>query len=295
MRRSATRDADENAVLKLFSGIPVSCVVDAMLKLGLPVGAMEATVRHLAGPRIAGWARTVGRIPRPRNLPRGNIAGSFGANLYAVVDTLGRDEVLVIAAQADTSHATFGDNLALRGSMLGAAGVVTDAAIRDTIEIDALGFGAFAGGVSLLPGDDHFLNVAVDEPVICGGVFVRPGDLVLGDVDGVVVVMAADIDAVWKRAVEIWDADQAKQETLREGVSLVRAVADSHGVALAKDVLVQGELARGELVNPFNYSYPSERTYDFVCAPASYETKPVAQFWEWLQREAKSSMALLSA
>lgn len=66
-----------------------------------------------------------------------------------------------------------------------------------------------------------------------------------------------------------------------------RFAADGHGVALAKDVLVKNEIARGDLVNPFNFYLNSSRTYDFVCSRANFDLKPVSQFWSWLQSESR--------
>lgn len=112
--------------------------------------------------------------------------------------------------------------------------------------------------------------------------------------EGLKMIDGVDWD-IWLRAAGHDPIDMSDSIRFSNNFTAYRFAADSHGVALAKDVLVQGELARGELVSPFDYVYPSKRTYDFVCAPASYATKPVAQFWDWLQREAESSHALISA
>jgi len=223
MVRHLTTEWDTEGFLREFAPLPLSCVVDAMYRLGLPCSVMDPAIRQMAGPRIIGYARTLGRIPRPRNAPDGDEAALCGASLDAVVDSLSSGEVLVIATQ-DASHiGTFGDNLALRAMALGAAGVVTDGAIRDSVEIEALGFGTFAAGRSLIPSEGNLVSVSVDEPVICGGVRVQPGDLILGDTDGIVVVGEKDLRMVWMRAVEICDAEQEMQESLRQGLSLSEA------------------------------------------------------------------------
>lgn len=220
MVRHLAIENDTEGLLEEFARLPLSCVVDAMHRLGLPCGAMDPSIRRLSGLRILGRARTLGRIPRPKNFCPDQAGALCEAHLDAVVDSLHAGDVLVIATQGSSHVGTFGDNLALRSMALGAAGVVTDGAIRDSVELDALGFGAFAAGGSLIPSEGNLISVSVDEPVVCGGVSVQPGDFVLGDVDGVVVIRPELARNVWMRAVEICDAEQELQETLRQGVSL---------------------------------------------------------------------------
>lgn len=99
----------------------------------------------------------------------------------------------------------------------------------------------------------------------------------------------------WLRGAGHGPIDTSDSIRFSNNFTAYRYAADGHGVTLAKDVLVQSELARGELVNPFEYSDRSKRTYDFVCTSANFDLKPVAQFWAWLQREAQQDRALLPA
>jgi regulator of RNase E activity RraA len=96
--------------------------------------------------------------------------------------------------------------------------------VRDSAEIGELGFGAYAGGVSIRPGQFRLLTVSADAPIVCGGVLVNPGDVVVGDVDGVVVIPAKDAEEVAKRAIELTDAENRKQKSVREGMSIVEAI-----------------------------------------------------------------------
>lgn len=207
-----------------FDGLSVSTIADAMYQLGLPEGALSPDVRHIAGPRIQGRARTVGRIVLPRNTTQAALHPGLSMALYEVIDALRSGDVLVIAGQGDTSYSTFGDNMALRSLVAGAVGVVTDAAVRDTAEIGELGFGAYGGGVSIRPGQYRFLTVSADAPVVCGGVLVNPRDIVVGDTDGVVVVPAGEAANVARRAAELTDAEARKQQSVREGMKIVEAI-----------------------------------------------------------------------
>lgn len=207
-----------------FDGLSVSTICDAMYQLGLPEGALEPHVRHVAGPRIQGRARTVGRIVLPRNTTQAAMHPKLGMALYEVIDSLTPGDVLVVSAEGDASYSTFGDNMALRCSIAGAVGVVTDAAVRDSTEIGEMGFGAYAGGVSIRPGQFRYLTVSADAPVVCGGVLVNPGDIVVGDVDGVVVIPAKDAEAVARRTAELTEAERRKQESVRSGMPIVEAI-----------------------------------------------------------------------
>lgn len=209
--------------VRRFDGLPVATIVDAMYQLNMKEGALEPHVKRIAGPRIAGRARTVDRVVIPRNSSQAAMHPTLGLALYDTIDSLRPGEVLVISG-GDASYATLGDNQALRCTMRGAVGVVTDTAVRDTQAIDALGFGAYAAGVSVRPGQFRLVTVAVDRPVVCGGVLISPGDIVVGDEDGVVVIPAKDADAVATRAREVEDLERRKHASLREGMPIVEAV-----------------------------------------------------------------------
>ena len=109
-------------------------------------------------------------------------------------------DVIVLAVGGVRGQACFGDMTATRWQAKGIAGVVIDGATRDVAGIRALGFPVFAREVT--PRNYHYPagadHGAVNVPVVCGGALVEPGDIVLGDDDGVVVVptgMAAEIAA----------------------------------------------------------------------------------------------------
>ncbi|MBM3945319.1 MAG: ribonuclease activity regulator RraA, partial [SAR202 cluster bacterium] len=91
----------------------------------------------------------------------------------------------------------------------GAAGLVTDGAVRDGHKVVKYGYPVFAGGSTPTIGEPEILPYEVNEPVQCGGVLVWPGDVVLGDDDGVVVVPAQLAEEVLREAVEHDEIEQA--------------------------------------------------------------------------------------
>ena len=123
-------------------------------------------------------------------------------------------DVIVLAAGGVMERACFGDITATRWKAKGIAGVVIDGAARDVARLRALGFPAFARGVT--PRNFHYPagleHGAVNVPVVCAGVLVEPGDIVVGDDDGVVVLprrIAAEIVAAASAYLEGEDAARA--------------------------------------------------------------------------------------
>lgn len=123
------------------------------------------------------------------------------------IDLAQPGDVLVVAAGAVRDYACFGDGTARRMQVKGMAGAVIDGGVRDAAGIRALGFPTFARTVTAR--NYHYPaygdHGAVNVPVICGNVQVTPGDIVLGDDDGVVVVprdVAADLVGRVEEALE---------------------------------------------------------------------------------------------
>ena len=96
-------------------------------------------------------------------------------------------DVLVIDGKGDRSCALMGSIMINACKKLGLAGVVIDAAVRDTEELRELGFPVYAVGANP-NGPTKFVPGRINWPISCGGIAVNPGDLVVGDADGVVVV-----------------------------------------------------------------------------------------------------------
>ncbi len=96
-------------------------------------------------------------------------------------------DVLVIDGKGDRTCALMGSIMINACRKLGLAGVVIDAAVRDTEELRELGFPVFAVGANP-NGPTKFVPGRINWPVSCGGIAVAPGDLVVGDADGVVVI-----------------------------------------------------------------------------------------------------------
>jgi 4-hydroxy-4-methyl-2-oxoglutarate aldolase len=176
--------------------------------------------------------------------PRGRVAGSAvtalcggGDNLmlHAALAVVQHGDVLVVATMEPSTHGMFGELLAESCRALGVAGLVIDAGVRDTSEIAALGFPVWSKAVSA-QGTSKTMAGSVNGPVVCAGATVNPGDVVIADADGVVVVPRETAAAVVAAA----DARLAKEEQTRARLKAGELGLDIYGL---RDVLV----ARGVL------------------------------------------------
>lgn len=172
-------------------------------------GAMAFHIKPLyRGMKLCGPALTVAVPP--------------GDNLmihYAM--TLARPgDVLVVDASGFTEAGPWGDIMTTAAMAQGIAGLVIDGCVRDAETLHELGFSVFARGTSMKgttkehPGD-------VNVPITCGSVHVSPGDIVVGDDDGVVVVPRAQAPSVLERARAREADEEAKRRELRAGKSTV--------------------------------------------------------------------------
>ena len=128
--------------------------------------------------------------------------------------------VLVIDAMGDTRAASAGDILLSRLKARGCAGAVTDGGFRDTDDIKSLGFPAFHTDAGIPSSPIHLHPADLNVPIGCGGVAVYPGDLIVSDADGVIVIPAHLIDAVVEQAANMTAYEEFAAEKVAEGRSI---------------------------------------------------------------------------
>jgi regulator of RNase E activity RraA len=149
---------------------------------------------------------------------------------YAVemecIDALRPGEVLVAATNGDRTSALWGELLSTAARARGAAGVVTDGATRDAAHILAMDFPVFAAGYCPLDSRGRLDGVHYGRPVRFGDCAVEPGDWVLGDVDGVVVVPRRLADEAFARALEKVAGENRVRQELARGRSLREVFAE---------------------------------------------------------------------
>lgn len=186
--------ADLSARLR---AVPTTCISDAMDRCGLNGAMRDIRVLDAGMGRMAGPARTILQAPRRIDAVPGQ---RYIRHIPLADDTLAPGEVLVIGVVGAAAGSSWGYLLSLRSRARGAAGTVVDGSVRDPAQIIALGYPVFAALKTCAAGSSARLEtIAADTPVFCGGLQVRPGDYVVGDDSGVVVVPA-------ERAAEIADS-----------------------------------------------------------------------------------------
>lgn len=159
---------------------------------------------------LAGEAFTLRYIPAREDLDVVSVFEDPEHPQRKAIETVSPGQVLVMDCRRDTRAASGGNILLTRLMVRGAAGVVTDGGLRDSEAIAAMDFPVYgAGGSAPLNLAIHHA-VDLNVPVGCGGVAVFPGDVVVGDGEGVVVVPRHLADEVAR--------DAAEQETLEEFV-----------------------------------------------------------------------------
>jgi 4-hydroxy-4-methyl-2-oxoglutarate aldolase len=204
--------------LQALRALNAAVLSDTLDSLGLMQQAMKPFMRPLDDAlQLIGRARTGLYMPVYEH--------RAGENPYeveiALVDDLQPHDVVVLACNGPTDRiAPWGELLSTASAARGAAGCVTDGLVRDVKQIREMQFPVFCGGIGPLDTKGRARMVERDVPVQCAGVTVRCGDLVFGDVDGVVVIPREHESAVLQRALEKLAGENLSREALQRGEKL---------------------------------------------------------------------------
>lgn len=210
-------DSPDPLIARIRSDLNVALLSDALDGAGFRHQALPSAIRPLDDAlMMVGRART--------GLYREVFEVRPGVNPYeleiALVDGLRADEVVVLACGGSRRIAPWGGLLTTASMARGAAGCLTDGMVRDTRAIRELGFPVFHGGIGPLDSKGRGEVAEIDVPVDCAGVPVRPGDLVAGDADGVVVIPREVEEAVLAAAFARTAGEAQTLEALRRGEKL---------------------------------------------------------------------------
>ena len=172
---------------------------------------IDGVAANIPGSKIVGTAKTLRFVPFREDLFRTH-GGGYNAQKRAF-DAVDEGEIIVIEARGDATTGTLGDILALRARARGAAGVVTDGGVRDFDAVAEIGLPVFSQGAhpSVL-GRKH-VPWDSDITISCGGATVQPGDIIVGDSDGVIAIppaLAEQIadDTLAQEIEDAWIAEQ---------------------------------------------------------------------------------------
>ncbi len=173
-----------------------------------------------ATPRLFGLAYTLRYIPMREDLA--NSAAMVNPNnpQRRSIEVAPPGSVIVVDTHGMDLSGTFGDILVARLRVRGVAGVVSDGPMRDVAELKKMDLPVFARGNAAPPSYASMLAVDAEVPISCGGVAVFPGDLVVGDADGVVVVPPEIAEAVVRDALDQDRIEAFLRRRVEEGASI---------------------------------------------------------------------------
>ncbi|MCD1284350.1 DUF1932 domain-containing protein [Brevibacterium sp. CCUG 69071] len=184
-----------------YADVPVANIGDARQRMGM----VDGGIRSLwTGAKAVGWAKTV-------CVPAGD--NKF---LHATLDTIEPGDFIVVNGQGHTDRALLGELMAERARKRGAVGIVADGALRDIRDLEEMGFPAWARAVN--PSGPYKNGPGqVDVPVAVGRVVAEPGDLVVADDDGVIIVPAAEAAATLELAISVREDEANRRKAIIGG------------------------------------------------------------------------------
>jgi regulator of RNase E activity RraA len=217
MSANAERDATEMALLERLDNLYVAVVADCLDRVGVRTNVLAPHVKSLyPGAMVAGFALTVQvvpveRAPAPDDWYRGEILA---------VDSQQPGDVMVVST---SSGSYWGELLATASRFRGARGLVGDCYARDTAALIEMRYPTFVAGALAYDSLGRIDVDGVGVPIECAGVTVHPGDLVIGDDDGVAIIPRALADEVISLAEEKVSGENLVRDRLAEGMPVAEA------------------------------------------------------------------------
>ena len=185
-------------IIKEFLSIPTTCISDAMDGLN----NLHPTIKPLKEEyKLAGRAFTV-KVPVGENL-----------SVLKAISEAKPGDILVVDAKGDQYRAIAGDFVVGMAQTLGIGGLVVDGVIRDIVGIKALNFPVFSRGTTVAASGKAGVG-EVNIPISCGGVPVNPGDIIVGDADGVVVIPRAKEQQILADSLEKMKKDESREKNI---------------------------------------------------------------------------------
>jgi len=198
------------SIIHLFHNIPTTCISDVMNGLN----NMHPTIKPLKEEhKFVGKALTV-KIPVGDNL----------AVLRAIREAKTGD-VIVIDAKGDQYRAIAGDFVVGMAQTLGVSAIVVDGVIRDIIGLKKLNFPVFSRGTTVAASGKAGVG-EINIPISCGGTSVSPGDIIVGDADGVVVIPQSEAQTILENSLDKMRKDEIREENISGNIEAIKAYLD---------------------------------------------------------------------
>lgn len=202
-------------LLEKLQATPTAGLSAQLRARGLNQVVIEGVRALTSGTKMVGVAKTLRFLPGREDLFKAH-GGGYNAQKRAF-DAVKAGEVLVIEARNESGSGTLGDILAIRAKFNGAAGVVTDGGVRDAAAVAEIGLPVFTRGAHPAVLGRKHVPWDSDVAIACGNTTVIPGDVIVGDDDGVIVIPRDLVEEVVEAAVAKEFEDAWVAERVAEG------------------------------------------------------------------------------
>jgi 5-oxopent-3-ene-1,2,5-tricarboxylate decarboxylase / 2-hydroxyhepta-2,4-diene-1,7-dioate isomerase len=208
-------------LVSMLNGVATATLTAQLQKRGIRNTFFTGLAPLKNGQRMLGTAKTLRYVPMREDLMP---VLQVGVNAQRrAVESIEPGQVLVIEARNSPEAGTIGDVLAMRALFRGATGIITDGCVRDSEAVGRLDIPVYLRAAHAATLNRDHLPLDIDIPIACAGVLVMPGDVIVGDHDGAMLIPAALVDEVAR--------DAAEQE-LRDAWSFERVAAGDSSVGV---------------------------------------------------------------
>ncbi len=193
-------------VVKAFRGMPSATIHEASGRKGY----INSTIKPITkGMKICGPAFTVQCAPGDNLM------------LHKALEKAQPGDVIVASVGGGYDYGYFGDLMAVSALTRKIEGLAIDGCVRDADDIIAMGFNVFSRGLCIRGTVKETLGL-VNYPIVFGGLMINPGDLIVGDDDGMVAVALKDVESVLEKSIKRTENEVLKAKVLESGVSSVQ-------------------------------------------------------------------------
>lgn len=209
-----------SGVIETLRRAGTASITSELFKLGIRHSFMTGVAPLGPDDRMVGEAVTLRYLPYREDLNAAQSVADPEHPQRKTIDNIQAGGILVIDARGSLRSGTLGEILMARLKARGAAGMVTDGAVRDAAGIRGVGLPVFVGGVHASASNTVHYAADANVPIQCGGITVMPGDVLVGDSDGVVVIPRSYAAKIADEAVHHDELEVYLYERISNGESL---------------------------------------------------------------------------
>jgi 5-oxopent-3-ene-1,2,5-tricarboxylate decarboxylase/2-hydroxyhepta-2,4-diene-1,7-dioate isomerase len=209
-----TRTAVGDDVIAALRGVSIPTISGILRRLGYPNTFLSGLVPRTSAQGFVGRAFTGRTVPTRKDVAPTQAGASLHRHAF---ETIAPGDVLVIDARGDVRARVTGDILATRLRYRGAVALVTDGAIGDLAAMQAVGLPLYSLGVTPVSFGELHVMADLNVPISCAGVLVMPGDILVGDPEGVIAIPEAVAAEVAAAGVEAERRDAFSREKVEAG------------------------------------------------------------------------------